>query len=263
MIAALYDRLPDALLERLRDAVDRGAPLLVTLVLHAVLVYVVAHNWSRVTLDLSQPAQVPKIVNARLVELSQVRPKAAEKPPEPAPRPPPKAKPEPAPPPRAQPRSSPEPKPAARTQPEPQAKREPRPAEPEPALSPEELAASAREDIARTLAAEEEARREATAEELAASYAALIQRTVVNYWNRPPSARNDMEALLRVQLVPTGEVVSVAVVKSSGNMAFDRSAVNAVERAGRFPELQNLPPRQFEKAFRQFSLLFRPEDLRY
>ena len=64
------------------------------------------------------------------------------------------------------------------------------------------------------------------------------------------------------QQFPTGEVVSVSVLKSSGNGAFDRSAINAVEKAGSFPELQNLPSREFEKTFRRFRLLFRPEDLR-
>jgi TonB family protein len=86
---------------------------------------------------------------------------------------------------------------------------------------------------------------------------------VVNYWSRPPSARNGMEVLLALQLIPTGEVVSVTVVKSSGNTAFDRSAVNAVQKAEQFPELKDLPPREFEKTFRRFRLLFRPEDLRY
>ena len=76
---------------------------------------------------------------------------------------------------------------------------------------------------------------------MAASYAALIQQTVINYWSRPPSARNGMEAELSIQLIPTGEVVSVNVIRSSGNSAFDRSAINAVKKAGSFPELQNLP----------------------
>ncbi|MFT6365609.1 MAG: colicin import membrane protein [Halioglobus sp.] len=103
----------------------------------------------------------------------------------------------------------------------------------------------------------------ATAGELAASFSSLIQRTVAGYWSRPPSARNGMEVLLALQLIPTGEVVSVTVIEGSGSAAFDRSAVNAVEKAGRFPELQNLPAREFEKSFRRFQMLFRPEDLRY
>jgi TolA protein len=103
----------------------------------------------------------------------------------------------------------------------------------------------------------------ATASEMSASFVALIQQTVVNYWSRPPSARNGMEVELAIQLIPTGEVVSVTVIRSSGNTAFDRSAVNAVQKAGAFPELQKLPSGEFEKTFRRFRLLFKPEDLRY
>ena len=75
--------------------------------------------------------------------------------------------------------------------------------------------------------------------------------------------RPNDQRLLAVQLVPTGDVISVSVLRSSGNAAFDNSAVNAVKRANRFPELQNLPSAEFEKSFRRFQLLFRPEDLRY
>jgi len=98
---------------------------------------------------------------------------------------------------------------------------------------------------------------------MAASYAALIRQTVEGYWSRPPSARNGMEVLLSIQLIPTGEIVNVSVLRGSGNDAFDRSAVNAVKKAGSFPELKQLPTREFEKTFRRFRLLFRPEDLRY
>ena len=98
--------------------------------------------------------------------------------------------------------------------------------------------------------------------ELASSYIAHIARTIENNWSRPPSARRDMEAELVIQLVPTGEVVSVRVDKTSGNAAFDRSAETAVKRAARFPELQELPPRVFERYFRELRLVFKPEDLR-
>lgn len=94
------------------------------------------------------------------------------------------------------------------------------------------------------------------------SHAALIERAIIAHWSRPASARNDMQAELLIQLVPTGEVVQVSVVRSSGNAAFDRAAENAVRRAGRFPELQQLPSRVFEQNFRRFRLVFRPEDLR-
>jgi colicin import membrane protein len=198
------------------------------------------------------------VINARLVDVSEFKPK-----------PKPRAKPRAA---VAKPRTKavskpkPKPKPVAK-KPTPVAKPKPEPKvepKPEPRITPEELAAIARADLARAVQEEEQqVEATATAEEMAASYIGLIQRTVINYWSRPPSARNGMEALLQIQLIPTGEVVSVSVLKSSGNTSFDRSAINAVEKAGSFPELKNLPAREFERTFRRFRLLFRPEDLRY
>ncbi len=97
---------------------------------------------------------------------------------------------------------------------------------------------------------------------LAMSYMGMIRQVVEDNWSRPPSARNGMEALLEIHLVPNGTVVQVDIVKSSGNTAFDRAAVLAVEKAERFMALRKLPPHVFEMYYREFRLLFKPEDLR-
>jgi colicin import membrane protein len=97
---------------------------------------------------------------------------------------------------------------------------------------------------------------------IAQSYTALISDRIEGNWSRPPSARNGMKTELRIQLVPTGRVVSVSVLKSSGNAAFDRSAEQAVWKAEQFPELQKVPGPVFEQYFRQLTLVFSPEDLR-
>lgn len=91
------------------------------------------------------------------------------------------------------------------------------------------------------------------------SYQAGIYDLVRKNWSRPPSARNGMQARFVVELIPTGEVLSVALVDSSGNGSFDRSAEQAIRRARRFdvPEGNEL----FEANFRRFYFLFRPEDL--
>ncbi len=242
-------------------------PALATVLLHGLLLYVLTANLAGPERESVRVTPVPKVINARLVDISEFRPK---------PKPKPQAKPKPKATAKPAPKKS-SPKPVAKAAPKPApstAKAKPAPkaapapkveAAPEPRITREELAAIARAELARTVAEEAAAEVEATAtaEEMAASYASLIQQTVINYWSRPPSARNGMEALLAIQLIPTGEVVSVSVLKSSGNTAFDRSAINAVEKAGSFPELKNLPSREFEKTFRRFRLLFRPEDLRY
>jgi len=121
----------------------------------------------------------------------------------------------------------------------------------------------AEEEAARQAAAEAAAQRQAeTDAEMVSAYTSIIHDLVQQNWSRPPSARNDMTAVLRIQLVPTGEVVDVQVVQSSGDAAFDRAAENAVYAVGRFSELQGMPPRLFERSFRSLLLTFRPEDLR-
>ncbi len=107
---------------------------------------------------------------------------------------------------------------------------------------------------------EQEYRRAITDDEKAQAYVAQITRDIIKNWSRPPSARNGMEAILRVFLAPTGEVANVSVLESSGSEAFDRSAMLAVQKAERF--LVPTDARQFERNFREFTVLFRPEDLR-
>jgi len=97
--------------------------------------------------------------------------------------------------------------------------------------------------------------------DLVAQYSAIIHDLISSNWNRPPDARNGMSVVLNLRLVPTGEVVSATIIKSSGNAAFDRSAEQAVARVGGFPELRDVPTPVFERNFRDFNLEFRPEDL--
>ena len=118
-------------------------------------------------------------------------------------------------------------------------------------------------DLMTLIAAEEQAFQAEKEENISISHAVAIQRKVITYWSRPPSARNGMECVIAIQLVPTGEVVASSLLKSSGNKAFDLSALNAVKKAGNFPEIKNLSSSEFERNFRRFRLLFRPEDLRY
>ncbi len=104
-----------------------------------------------------------------------------------------------------------------------------------------------------------------TEEELdiqAQSYVAAITQRIEQNWSRPPSARTGMKCELLIQLVPTGQVVQVTIIKSSGNAAFDRSAEQAVKKVGRFPEIKTMSPEVFERSYRKLKLIFNPQDLR-
>ena len=116
------------------------------------------------------------------------------------------------------------------------------------------------EALAREMAAEDALQQSLSDKVLAESYADRIRRRVEQNWSRPLSAQKGMEVLLEIQLVPTGYVNGVSVLRSSGNPAFDQSALQAVNKAERFPEIKEVPPRVFEQHFRRFKMLFRVED---
>jgi colicin import membrane protein len=275
-------------------------PALATLLIHGLLVVLLTANWASMDRERIKVKPLPNLVNARLVDVSDLKPKPQKKveaakpvavpkvePPKPEPKPEPKPapkveppKPEPKPEPKVEaPQPKPKPKveaPKPEPKPEPkveQPKPEPKPDPPKPTPPPtttptkqssrDALARIAQEELSTVDTTEEAAELTATADEMSASFAALIKRTVQSYWSRPPSARNGMECELEVQLVPTGEVVGVRVIRSSGDLAFDSSAEAAVRRAGSFPELQKLPSGEFEKKFRRLNLIFKPEDLRF
>jgi colicin import membrane protein len=193
----------------------------------------------------------------------------AKAPPQPAPKPPP-----------PKPQSIPKPQPEAQAQPKPDAPPKPDPeiairkkAEEEAARKAAEraraeaerqqrlaaLAEQAESDLEQAILDESQTLQTGTEEMVAQSYQMGIYDLVRRNWSRPPSARNGMQARLLVELIPTGEVVSVTVTEGSGNAAFDRSAEQAVRRVGKF----EVPKENaiFERYFRSFYFLFQPEDL--
>jgi colicin import membrane protein len=231
-----------------RDDIGSYAlPLLLAVVVHAGVVALLWFNWTP-TLDTSRVIK-PHIVKAELLVM-QPKPKAAPKPqPQQAP---PKPAPEPKPVPKVEPK--PVQKPVSQPKPDPNVAR--RAEEARRAAELERLSASAFDDA---LAREAQALSKDSDEQAAMSYAQGIYQLIVANWSRPPSARNGMQAKLVVELVPTGDVVSVALVESSGNEAFDRSAEQAVRKVGKFDVPKE--PELFERYFRRFPVLFKPEDL--
>ena len=228
---------------------DYSLPLLLAFGVHAAVAFTLSQGWKPPPMEPRVVA--PNIVDAALLVLERPAPKPA--PPAPPPPPAPKHQPE---------------QPIAEVQKpkvDPLAKQRREREDAERERQREEEARKKRLEALAESAFEEELAREMmdlgedTDDPAALTYADAIYRAVVANWSRPPSARNDMEAQLRVELIPTGEVVSVTVISSSGNKAFDRSAEAAVHKARRF----EVPPetRLFERHFRSFVLLFKPQDL--
>jgi colicin import membrane protein len=102
--------------------------------------------------------------------------------------------------------------------------------------------------------AEEESLARATS--ALSEYIPYIQEKVQNSWLRPAGSPRGLRCVIRVKLIPGGEVVDAKVVKSSGDALFDRSVESAVLKASPLP----LPadPALF-KHFREIDFNFSPD----
>ena len=229
---------------------DYAFPAALALILHCGVFALLLQNWQPESDELV--LYEPRAMEAVLIVMEEPvreRPVAkTEPPPRPASTPAPKPRPKPVP---------AKPKPPVEEPPKPDPEVERRLEEERERL--ERLAELSK--LSTQLALDEELAdlRDAEADAATMTYAAAIREAIKRAWSRPPSARLGMQARLRVDLVPSGDLLAVTVIESSGNPAFDRSAEVAVRRVGRFdvPEESRL----FERNFRRFTLLFKPEDL--
>lgn len=196
----------------------------------------------------------PQVIQASLVSLTKPIKRQAQ--PKPKPKSEPIAAPKPQPAPNPEPIVSSEP-PAERQEPS-----DPEPSDPEPSRE-VRLAELQKELMAGLDELPDAEGGDGSEIDEVQQVASLMQARIAQNWRRPPSARNGMEALLIISLVPTGEVVGISISQGSGSNAFDQSAIAAVERVGQFPEVTVLPISDFEQYFRRFPLRFKPEDLRY
>lgn len=257
------------------------AALSKSLLVHALVIGMFFVSWKS-TDEVVTAKAMPMHITAMVMEKPQ--PKTAPKPqPKPAAQPkPPEPKPEPKKPEPKKPEpKKPEPKKPEIKKPEP---KKPEPKKPEPKKTPPKKVEPT-EDFSDILKSEmkqlekqkpkaEAAKSTKPAAAAAAAtatsdeeqdeiqqYTGLMQQAIKRYWVRPLSARTGMVVTLRINLLPGGELNDVNVVESSGNASFDRSAVVAVQKVGRFSVPDD--PVKFDRYFRSLTLRFDPQDLKY
>ena len=86
-----------------------------------------------------------------------------------------------------------------------------------------------------------------------AEYIARIVSKVRSNWLLPPDIKGNPEAVFNVVQLPTGEVLSARIVKSSGHPAYDMAVERAILKSSPLP----LPPSR-ELFERELRLTFRP-----
>ena len=103
--------------------------------------------------------------------------------------------------------------------------------------------------------AEEQA--QARAEHALSGYIPQIQNKIQRNWLRPAGSAGGLSCLIRVKLIPGGEVVDAKVVRSSGDPLFDRSVETAVLKASPLPMPADAT---MFKYFREIDFNFNPDN---
>lgn len=89
-------------------------------------------------------------------------------------------------------------------------------------------------------------------------YKALILQAISQRWLVPPGVDKHLSSELLIRLAPGGDVLDVQITKSSGDVALDRSARDAVFKASPLPVPAEA---QAFDSFRQFVLRVKPESI--
>jgi colicin import membrane protein len=89
-----------------------------------------------------------------------------------------------------------------------------------------------------------------------ARYMGAIRDKVTRTWLRPAGIGSGLKCTLSIRMAPGGAVLAATVLQSSGNEAFDRSAVAAVLKADPLP----VPDGNLFEQFRDIHFDFHPEE---
>ena len=91
-----------------------------------------------------------------------------------------------------------------------------------------------------------------------AMYAQRIISTIEDAWMKPRNIPENLVANLRLKIRPSGRIIGVDLIKSSGNIRIDNSALQAVRRVEAFNFFNSIPKTMFEKEFQVISISFNP-----
>ena len=89
-------------------------------------------------------------------------------------------------------------------------------------------------------------------------YAQQIILTIEDAWIKPKNIPDGLIANLRLRIRPSGKIINADLTKSSGNIRFDNSALQAVRRVETFNFFNSISKSLFEKEFQTISISFNP-----
>jgi len=89
-------------------------------------------------------------------------------------------------------------------------------------------------------------------------YAQKIISMIEDAWMKPRNIPEGLVANLRLKIRSSGRITGVELLKSSGNIRFDNSALQAVRRVESFNFFNSIPKNLYDREFKIIAISFNP-----
>ena len=105
---------------------------------------------------------------------------------------------------------------------------------------------------------EEELISQQTDDLLVSEYSGLIIKAIQSAWIKPKNIQEGLFCDLRMTINKNGRVINIDLIKSSGNIRFDNSAIKAISRVETFSFFTKIPFNIYQTSFKNIVITFNP-----
>ena len=89
-------------------------------------------------------------------------------------------------------------------------------------------------------------------------YSSLMIQSIQSAWRKPINVQDGLVCNLRLSINKNGRITKVNLIKSSGNLRFDNSAIKAVQRVETFSFMKNISYSLYNNNFKSIVITFNP-----
>lgn len=94
-------------------------------------------------------------------------------------------------------------------------------------------------------------------------FSSLVIQSLQSAWRKPINIQDGLVCNLRLTINKNGRVLSANLIKSSGNIRFDNSALKAVQRVETFGFFNEIPLNIYSSNFKNIVITFNPSWKKY
>ena len=90
-------------------------------------------------------------------------------------------------------------------------------------------------------------------------YGSIIIKSIQLAWRKPINIQDGLVCDLRLSINKNGRITNVNLIRSSGNLRFDNSALKAIQRVETFSFFKDIPYSLYNSNFKSLVITFNPK----